>query len=94
MPTRSRSRPAPRSPSDGRRGSSSRPIPDRRLGSALAWTIRHGADELNVVAEAGTGTLAGRAAEFTIPITVWHAEGRMLLPADRRTGRATGACRP
>jgi hypothetical protein len=55
--------------------------PDRRLGSALAWAIRHHADELNVVAEAGTGTLARRAGEFTIPINVWHAEGRVLLPA-------------
>jgi hypothetical protein len=55
--------------------------PERRLGSALAWAIRHDADELHVVAEAGTGTLARRAAEFTIPISVWHAEGRLLLPA-------------
>ncbi len=47
----------------------------------MAWAIRHDADELHVVAEAGTGTLARRAAEFTIPITVWHAEGRLLLPA-------------
>jgi hypothetical protein len=55
--------------------------PERRLGSALAWAIRHEAEELNVVAEAGTGTLARRAAAFTIPIAVWHAEGRLLLPA-------------
>jgi hypothetical protein len=47
----------------------------------LAWAIRHDADELNVIAESGTGTLARRAAEFTMPITVWHAEGRLLLPA-------------
>jgi hypothetical protein len=55
--------------------------PERRLGSALAWAIRHDADHLNVIAESGTGTLARRAAEFTMPITVWHAEGRLLLPA-------------
>ena len=55
--------------------------PERRLGSALAWAIRHDADELHIVAESGTGTLARRAGEFTIPITVWHAEGRLLLPA-------------
>ena len=55
--------------------------PERRLGTVLAWAIRHGADELHVVAESGTGTLARRAGEFTIPITVWHAEGRLLLPA-------------
>ena len=55
--------------------------PERRLGAALAWAIRHDADELHVVAESGTGALARRAAEFTIPISVWHAEGRLLLPA-------------
>ena len=55
--------------------------PERRLGSALAWAIRHDADELHVIAESGTGTLARRAAEFTLPISVWHAEGRLLLPA-------------
>jgi hypothetical protein len=55
--------------------------PERRLGSALAWAIRHDADELHVVAESATGTLARRAGEFTIPIRVWHAEGRLLHPA-------------
>ena len=47
----------------------------------MAWAIRHDADALHVVAESGTGTLARRAGEFTIPISVWHAEGRLLLPA-------------
>jgi hypothetical protein len=55
--------------------------PERRLGSALAWAIRRDADELNVVAESGTGILARRAGELALPISVWHAEGRLLLPA-------------
>jgi hypothetical protein len=33
------------------------------------------------VADTGTGTLARRAAGFTVPISVWHVEGRLLLPA-------------
>lgn len=55
--------------------------PERRLGSALAWAVRHDADELHVVAESGTGTLARRAAEFRFPISVWHAVERLLVPA-------------
>ena len=65
--------------------------PERRLGAALAWAIRHDADELHVVAESGTGALARRAAEFTIPISVWHAEGRLLLPAIAEPVVAPGA---
>ncbi len=55
--------------------------PARGLGGAVAWSIRNGADELHLVAESATGSLARRAAEFGLPITVWHAEGRSLLPA-------------
>jgi len=55
--------------------------PERRLGAALAWALRAGADSLHVIAESGTGVLARRAAEFEYPITVWHAAGRTLLPA-------------
>jgi hypothetical protein len=55
--------------------------PARGLGPALAWSIRHGATDLQLVAERGTGTLARRAAAFTLPIEVWHADGRTLLPA-------------
>jgi hypothetical protein len=55
--------------------------PDRGLGAALAWALRQGATALHVVAESGTGLLARRANGFALPIGVWHAEGRMLLPA-------------
>jgi hypothetical protein len=55
--------------------------PARGLGPALAWAIRQGATSLHVVAETATGLLARRAAAFTMPVSVWHAEGRVLLPA-------------
>ncbi len=55
--------------------------PASRLGASLAWAIRSDAKALHVIAESGTGVLARRAPEFTLPITVWHAEGRALLPA-------------
>ncbi len=53
----------------------------RGLGGALAWAVRRGATALHVVAEAGTGVLARRAAGLTLPVHVWHLEGRALLPA-------------
>jgi hypothetical protein len=55
--------------------------PTRRLGAALAWATRAGARALHVITESGSGVLARRAAEFTTPIDVWHAEQRTLLPA-------------
>jgi hypothetical protein len=53
----------------------------RGLGPSLAWGIRAGVKELQILAEEGTGTLARRAAAFTIPIEVWHIADRVLLPA-------------
>ena len=44
--------------------------PERRLGAALAWALRHGATRLDVVADRGTGVLARRAAEFAFPVGV------------------------
>jgi hypothetical protein len=55
--------------------------PTRRMGPALAWATRAGADELHVITEQGSGVLARRGAEFSTPIAVWHAEQRTLLPA-------------
>ncbi len=55
--------------------------PAERLGAAIAWSLRAGAEQLHVIADAGTGVLARRAAEFAMPITIWHAEGRSLWPA-------------
>lgn len=55
--------------------------PQQRLGAALAWALRAGAGSLNAIAEAGSGVVARRAAEFDYPITVWHNEGRELWPA-------------
>ena len=55
--------------------------PTHRLGAALAWATRAGADALHVITESGSGVLARRAAELTTPIGVWHADERTLLPA-------------
>jgi hypothetical protein len=55
--------------------------PATRLGAALVWGLRHDTAVVNVVAESGTGVLARRARAFAIDISVWHAEGRALLPA-------------
>jgi hypothetical protein len=53
----------------------------RGLGPALAWAVRAGVSQLQVLAEEGTGTLARRAASFRFPIEVWHVAERVLLPA-------------
>ncbi|MFZ4718833.1 MAG: hypothetical protein ACOYMR_05385 [Ilumatobacteraceae bacterium] len=55
--------------------------PERGLGPALAWALRQGAAGLHVIAESGTGLLARRAVAVSLPVTVWHAEGRTLVPA-------------
>ncbi len=54
---------------------------DRSLGPALAWAIRRDAISLDVIAEHHTGLLARRATGFTMPVAVWHAVERMLVPA-------------
>ena len=53
----------------------------RGLGPALAWAVRAGVDQLQILAEEGTGTLARRAPAFGLPIAVWHVAERSLLPA-------------
>ena len=55
--------------------------PERGLGAALAWALRRDAAALHVLADTATGTLARRAQGFGYPISVWHVEGRALLPA-------------
>ena len=55
--------------------------PGSRLGAALLWSMRSGADRLALIAEESTGMLARRAAGFDPEIEVWHAAGRTLLPA-------------
>ena len=55
--------------------------PDRLLGGALAWATSAGVAELHVIAEAGTGLLARRAAAFSPAPRVWRLEGRDLHPA-------------
>ncbi len=55
--------------------------PERALGPALAWARAQRATDLHLLAEAGTGLLARRAAEFATPPTVLFVAGRDLLPA-------------
>ena len=51
------------------------------LGAALVWAIRRDVDELHLIGDHRTGDLARRAAGFSLPVHVWYAEGRSLLPA-------------
>jgi hypothetical protein len=55
--------------------------PHAGLGPALAWAVRARVEQLHVVAEAGTGTLARRSLAFRLPIEISHIDGRNLLPA-------------
>ena len=56
--------------------------PERSLGGALAWAMRQSsAHEFSIIAESATGVLARRAELFDLPITIWHAVERMLVPA-------------
>lgn len=53
----------------------------RGLGPALAWAVRAGIDQLRILAEEGTGTLARRSKAFCLPVEVWHVTERALSPA-------------
>ena len=53
----------------------------RGLGPALAWATRARVNNLHLLAEEATGTLARRAEAFRMPIEVWHIVDRVLLPA-------------
>jgi hypothetical protein len=53
---------------------------ERSLGPALAWTIRHGAASLQIVADQHAGLLARRARRCSFPIDVWFPVDRTLLP--------------
>ena len=67
----------------------------RGLGPALAWAVRAGVDQLQVLAEEGTGTLARRAVAFRLPIEVWHVAERIAVAGDRRAAAAHRlTCRP
>lgn len=61
------------------------PGSSRGLGGALAWALRRTVAHLHVVVDDGEGGLARRAGGFTMPIRVWRAEGRALVPARAAT---------
>lgn len=56
--------------------------PGHRLGAAVAWWLRSGADRLSVIAERETGIVARRAGAFRVPIEVWTAKDRDLVRAE------------
>ena len=53
------------------------------LGAALAWAGPRGVAQLDVIVDdsALAGRVARRAAHVTVPVRVWHAEGRALACA-------------
>jgi hypothetical protein len=55
--------------------------PARGLGPAMAWARQQQASQVNVLAEQSTGVLQRQAQYFADPPTIWHVEGRVLLPA-------------
>lgn len=55
--------------------------PARMLGAVVAWALQHGVTDVQLLAESGTSTLARRVGDVAIDITVWHVDGRYLLPA-------------
>ncbi|MCE9622871.1 MAG: hypothetical protein K8R99_11050 [Actinomycetia bacterium] len=55
--------------------------PERGLGAALAWALRHDAKQVNILAEQGAGVLARRAIGWTPPVHVWQIADRVLRSA-------------
>jgi hypothetical protein len=56
---------------------------DRALGRALAYSRQHPVGTVHVLAAGqAAGTLARRAAEFSVPPMVWEVLGRELRPAE------------
>ncbi len=55
--------------------------PERGLGAALAWAVRHDATSVHLLADRATGLLARRAEGVALPVHVAHVEGRALVPA-------------
>ena len=51
---------------------------EHRLGAALAWARRTGADEVHVITDERPGEIARQAAEFSTSISVWRTGGRAL----------------
>ena len=54
--------------------------PSRGLGPALLWALKEDKHELHVLAEGATGILTRQAAYFDFPVSVWHVDGRTLIP--------------
>ena len=61
------------------------------LGPAIAWALRNGAGELDLVADVPLSVAARRAGEFTMPIRVWAIDGRRLVGVDAARPPASSA---
>jgi len=57
---------------------------ERRLGGALAVSLRAGVDELHLVVDdpQAAGTLARRATAFRFPVQVWRTDGKELVAVE------------
>lgn len=55
--------------------------PRRRVGAALAWTVRSTADRAAIIVDdrSDAGVVVRRTDELTMPVDVWVAEGRRLV---------------
>lgn len=53
---------------------------ERSLGAVLAWSVRRSATSVHLITESGGGVAARRAQVFALPISVWFAQDRLLLP--------------
>lgn len=65
----------------------------RSLGGVLAWATKFSLP-IQLVVEKDSGILARRAALFDIPISVWHADDRTLLPAIREPHLPNATAKP
>lgn len=52
----------------------------RSLGPSLAWSLKFNR-QVHILVERDSGIIARRASFFTLPVTVWHVDGKSLLPA-------------
>lgn len=55
--------------------------PERNLGPAVAWALRHGARSVDLLVADAAGLLARRAEAFALPVRVWIVDDRTLVPA-------------
>jgi hypothetical protein len=65
----------------------------RSLGAVIAWASRF-EKPIHLLVERDSGMLVRRAAMFSVDITVWHVDDRLLLPAVREHHLDSPAAQP